>query len=241
MQIFKRVSDFVFGMECLGCGSSSESLDPWLCPSCRAKLLQEAKFAAFPRDDVVCLFPMRGITRKLVHALKYKNLSGVASYLVNRSSLVNGGEASIALGVYQKPFYFVPVPLHPSRYRERGYNQAEKIAAALANATGGMVCRWLSRTSFRVSQTKLSKEMREWNVAGAFVPRFIRQKPKVGTVFVVDDVFTTGATTGACMAALEEAVGLNVRVCTLLYEEPVTAIMDFVADNQVEWDAEGRK
>lgn len=236
MGVLKRVSDFVFGMECLGCGSTSEALDPWLCPACRSQLMQEAKCAAFPRDDVVCLFPMRGITRKLVHALKYKNLSGVASYLVRRSSAVGGGEAAIAMGVYQKPFYFVPVPLHPSRFRERGYNQAEKIAAALATVLGGKVCRWLYRTSFKVSQTKLSKEMREWNVAGAFAPRFVRQKPKVGTVFVVDDVFTTGATTAACMAALEESFGLNVRVCTLLYEEPVTAVMDFVADNRVEWD-----
>ena len=94
-----------------------------------------------------------------------------------------------------QPLYFVPVPLHRARYRERGYNQAELLAAALAVATGGKVCRLLKRKTFVVSQTKLSKEEREMNVAGAFVAKFPRKMPTRGTVVVVDDVFTTGATT----------------------------------------------
>lgn len=236
MKIFNQVSSFMFGMECLGCGATSEVLDPWLCPKCRTALRGEAMKSSFPSPDVICLYPMRGITRRMVHALKYKSLPGVASYLVKRSSAVDGGDVAQALSLYPKPFFFVPVPLHPARLRERGYNQAEKIAAAFAVVAGGVVARWLSRTRFVVSQTKLSKEEREWNVAGAFVARLPRKKPSRGTVFIVDDVFTTGATTSACMAALEGKIGLEVKVCTLLYEEPVSAAMDFVADNQVEWD-----
>jgi predicted amidophosphoribosyltransferase len=135
-----------------------------------------------------------------------------------------------------RPFYFVPVPLHPSRFRERGYNQAERIAMALAFRLGGRVCRWLSRSSFRVSQTKLSRGEREWNVAGAFMSRLPPRLPATGTVFVVDDVYTTGATTASCVAAFGRSFPLDVKVCTLLYDEPASAVMDFAADCRMEWD-----
>lgn len=238
MDIAKQFTNFVFGMECLGCGSASVALDPWLCATCRAELEREALETKFPTDDAVSLFPMRSLTRRMIHALKYKNISGVASYLVRRSSLQAGGVAAQFFQVHAKPFFFVPVPLHRSRFRERGYNQAEKIAAALASATGGRVCRWLWRKSFQVSQTKLSREQREWNVAGAFEAKFPKKMPAQGTVFVVDDVYTTGATTSACIAAFGDKFPLNLKVCTMLFEEPATAVMDFVADVSAEWNTE---
>ena len=236
MEIISRCSNFLFGMECLGCGSVSERLDPWLCPACRAELARESLAPSFPNPDAMCLFPMRPLTRRLVHALKYRSLPGMASYLVKHSSAVNGGEVAQSLSMYARPFFFVPVPLHPSRFRERGYNQAQKIAAAFAACTGGRVCSWLSRRNFRVSQTKLSKKEREWNVAGAFEARLPRSLPGRGTVFVVDDVFTTGATTSACLSALGREFPLDTKVCTLLYDEPATAVMDFVADCRAGWD-----
>ena len=136
-----------------------------------------------------------------MHALKYRTIPGLASYLVRRSSAVKHGEVAQELSMLAQPLYFVPVPLHRARYRERGYNQAALLAAALATATGGKMCRWLKRKTFVVSQTKLSKEERELNVAGAFVADFPRERPARGSVVVVDDVFTTGATTSACLAA----------------------------------------
>ena len=172
MEIIRRCSSFLFGMECLGCGSVSERLDPWLCPACREELSRQSLDYSFPGPDAMCLFPMRPLTRRLVHALKYGGLSGMASYLVKRSSAVGSGGVAQSLALLAKPFYFVPVPLHSSRYRERGYNQAQRIAAALSSCTGGRVCNWLARRNFRVSQTKLSREERRWNVAGAVFVHF---------------------------------------------------------------------
>ena len=232
----RLISNFMFGMECLGCGATSESLDPWLCSSCRLALERESKSCSFPNEDTVSLFTMGPLTRKLVHALKYKSVSGMAMYMVRRSSLKSGGLACQNLDVYARPFFFVPVPLHRARLRERGYNQAECIAAAMAYMTNGRVCRWLKRKSFVVSQTKLSKEEREWNVAGAFEANLPKNIPPRGTIFIVDDVFTTGATTSACVNALENRTTLNVKVCTLLYDEPASAVMDYVADLQMGWD-----
>lgn len=223
-------------MECLGCGRASEQLDPWLCSACREELAREALAYSFPSPDAMCMFPVRPLTRRLVHALKYRGLPGMASYLVRRSTAVKGGEIAQSMALLARPFYFVPVPLHSSRFRERGYNQAQKIASALATCTEGRVCNWLSRTNFRVSQTKLSREERGYNVAGAFEPKLPRNMPSRGTIFVVDDVYTTGATTGACVHALRRGTELDTKVCTLLYDEPVSATMDFVADCRMEWE-----
>ena len=236
MEFFRTISNFVFGMECLGCGTSSERLDPWLCPACAAELKREACSPSFPNEDAFCLFPMRPLTRRLVHALKYRNIPGLASYLVRRSSAVRHGLVEQELMMLAQPLYFVPVPLHYERYRERGYNQAALLAAALATAAGGKVCRWLKRKTFVVSQTKLSKEEREMNVAGAFAATLSQDVPKRGSVVVVDDVFTTGATTSACLAAFGENFPLPLKVCTLLYDEPSTAVADFAADIRADWD-----
>ena len=237
MDVFRTVSNFIFGMECLGCGTSSERLDPWLCPSCAAELVREACSPAFPNEDVFCLFPMRPLTRRLVHALKYRNIPGLASYLIRHSSAVKGGVVAQELSMLAQPLYFVPVPLHRARYRERGYNQADLLASALAVATGGKVCRMLRRKTFVVSQTKLSKEERQMNVAGAFDVVVRQNLPARGSVVVVDDVFTTGATTSACLAAFGADFPLPLKVCTLLYDEPSTAAADFAADCRADWDA----
>ena len=241
MDVLRTVANFVFGMECLGCGTSSEKLDPWLCPACAAELARESCSPKFPNEDAFCLFPMRPLTRRLVHALKYRNIPGLASYMVRRSSAVRHGLVGQELTMLAQPLYFVPVPLHHARYRERGYNQAELLAAALATATGGKVCRWLRRRSFIVSQTKLSKEERELNVAGAFEAVRLRKCPERGSVVVVDDVFTTGATTSACLAAFGDDFALPLKVCTLLYDEPSTAVADFAADIRADWDVFRRK
>lgn len=224
-------STVVFGMECLGCGEASESLDPWLCPDCQKSLRNLSKECCHPKEDVVCLFPMDGLTRRLIHLLKYRSIPGMASYLVRHSYTMQGHREDF-FPDYARPLYFVPVPLHRARFRERGYNQAEMIAGALAAHTGGQICRWLRRKTFRVSQTKLSQGERERNVSGAFVAKLPKDMPSRGTVIIVDDVYTTGSTTGECVDALGADFPLDVKVCTLLYDMPFSASMDYVADRQ---------
>lgn len=236
MGVLENFSRFVFGAECLGCGRPSESLDPWLCPTCRGELDAIAKSYRFPGSDVFCLYPMRTLTRSLIHALKYRSIPGMATYLVKHSCVSFNGAIGQEFALFPKPLYFVPVPLHPARLRERGYNQAEKIADALSLVCGGQVCRLLRRKNFVVSQTKLSREEREWNVAGAFERNPLCRVPSCGTVIVVDDVYTTGATTMSCLGALGVDFHMPVKVCTLLYDEPATAAADFAADLQAGWD-----
>lgn len=94
MDFTRRVANFLFGMECLGCGSSSERLDPWLCPACRDSLVNGGKEPKFPGGDVLSLYPMVPLTRRLVHALKYGSIPGVASYMVRQLCQSGSNETS---------------------------------------------------------------------------------------------------------------------------------------------------
>jgi len=108
----------------------------------------------------------------------------------------------------------VPVPLHPRRRRERGFNQSALLARALAGPTGLRVAEdALARREDTPPQTGLSAARRRANVARAFV---VRRRPAVSgrIVVLVDDVLTTGATARACARALTQAGAAEVRLVT---------------------------
>jgi ComF family protein len=103
----------------------------------------------------------------------------------------------------------VPVPLHPSRERTRGFNQARELARHLGVPIAGA----LARTRKSPSQADLPAARRNANVRGAFTWR--TEVPVDGAIVVlVDDVVTTGATLSACAASLIDAGAKEVRALT---------------------------
>lgn len=109
----------------------------------------------------------------------------------------------------------VPVPLHPRKKRERQFNQAEYLAAAVGQAFDRPVWpRALRRVKDTPTQTRLSAERRRANLRGAFV---VRQPDGVAgrRVVLVDDVFTTGTTLDACARVLRVAGAQDVVVLTV--------------------------
>jgi ComF family protein len=102
----------------------------------------------------------------------------------------------------------VPVPLHRSRERIRGFNQAELIAARLRLPVDNRLLRRRKNTS---SQTGLSRSERKRNLGGAFD---VRGQVK-GTVIVVDDVYTTGSTLNEIARTLKRAGAQRVEVLTV--------------------------
>lgn len=115
----------------------------------------------------------------------------------------------------------VPVPLHWKRKRERGYNQAELIAAEVAAALpfATLDKTLLERTRFTSTQTALETEAKEANVRGAFKCRRSRTGTVPRHILIVDDVFTSGATSGECFRALYDKYGGGTRfsVATLSF------------------------
>lgn len=112
------------------------------------------------------------------------------------------------------PQAIVPVPLHGSRLRSRGYNQALEIAKPLAKALRVPLLRdVLRRTRATDAQTELSALQRRRNVRGAFFANFEDDVPQ--HVAVLDDVFTTGATLAECTRVLKRAGVARVEVWAL--------------------------
>jgi ComF family protein len=109
----------------------------------------------------------------------------------------------------------VAVPLHPTRFRSRGFNQAAILAARLARRLGvSFHGRWLRRIRLTQSQTHLTAEDRAPNVRGAFdvvQPLAVLDQK----ILVVDDVMTTGATVGEVSRVLKQAGAASVWVATV--------------------------
>jgi ComF family protein len=111
--------------------------------------------------------------------------------------------------------FIAPVPLHPLKLREREFNQAERLALHLSRATKiPLNNRLLRRIHPTMTQTKLTREQRAANMHNAFAMREGMQLDKKKIV-LVDDVFTTGATTNACAAAVRAAGAAEVCVWTV--------------------------
>ena len=111
--------------------------------------------------------------------------------------------------------FIVPVPLHPLKEREREFNQAEILARHLGEAIGiPLNAKLLRRVASTLTQTRLTREQRAANMRGAFEVR-AGIELNGERVVLVDDVFTTGATTNACARALRTAGAGEVCVWTV--------------------------
>lgn len=153
------------------------------------------------------LGPYEGPLRAAVHELKYHGRRRVAGRLAEAIAAESAGRAVLSAGAV-----LVPVPLHPRRRRERGFNQAELLAAELARCLDlELACAALVRRADTPTQTGLSAARRRRNVAGAFA---VRRRTQIAgrVVILVDDVVTTGATARACAQALREAGAQAVRL-----------------------------
>lgn len=154
----------------------------------------------------VSLGPYEGSLRAVIHELKYRGRRRVAARLAE-ALLEDEPTRALVAG----SDILVPVPLHPRRLRERGFNQAALIARELGRRTGRRCGdAVLVRRKDTAPQTGLSAAARRRNVDAAFA---VRRRGLVAghVVTLVDDVMTTGATAYACARALREAGADEVR------------------------------
>lgn len=148
--------------------------------------------------------PLRyeGVGKEIVHALKYQGYTQVVGRLM----------APLMAEVVEGAFDTVTcVPLHRSRRRSRGFNQAELMAKVVAERIKGPFLDKLESVRRTRDQTELSAAERRRNVEGAMRAR----GPLRGKVLLVDDVFTTGATLSAAAGVLVRAGAVEVHALSL--------------------------
>lgn len=192
-----------------------EVLSPLTCASCDAPIASRAVFCPgcarliAPLDrsdpsDVVAFGAFEGPLAAALRRFKYNDRPDLArplGHLVRRAVRAAGVCGQVV----------VPVPLHPRRLAERGYNQAALLARAVSMELGArLVSRALTRARSTPQQALLDRAARQTNVEGAFLvrrPALVRGL----RVVLVDDVVTTGSTLGACVQALIEAGAASVQ------------------------------
>lgn len=170
-----------------------------LCSNCRTHPLAIEKIRS------VALFD--GVLRQAIHRFKYERLAAMADPFGDMLADYWRAEQLAA-------DWLIPVPLHPSRERDRGYNQSELLARQLARRVNVPVSsHGLRRIRATAVQMTLNAAQRRENVAGAF--ECGEQRVRGKRVVIVDDVGTTGATLEACAQAVLQAGAASVMGLTL--------------------------
>ncbi len=233
--LWRTAGDLLFPPVCVHCGAVVEGGDlRHLCARCEALLVRVrpphcdlcgrpfgGEAAENRRCDQcaetlpdfsagrTCVL-LQGPGRALVHALKY-----------HRGVYVLADVGTIARATPGLPGFLggarlVPVPLHPRKERERGYNQSRLLAGCFAAVAGPgtAVADLLCRVVDTPTQTALDRRTRQANLKNAFALRRGAAINATDHYILVDDVFTTGSTLNACAAALRRAGCLNLGVVT---------------------------
>ena len=234
-ELWRTAGDLVFPPVCVHCGGVVEGgalrhvcarcepliarVQPPHCHVCGHPFYGEvhgervclhcAELAPAFREGRTCVL-LTGPARTLVHALKYHRALHV---LQDIAVLIR---ATPGITAYLHGAILVPVPLHPRKERERGYNQSRLLADCFAavGGTGTRVATPLRRVVDTPTQTALDRRTRQANLKNAFALGTGAGINTAEHYVLIDDVFTTGATLNACAAVLRRAGCLNLDVVT---------------------------
>jgi len=225
------LADFVallFPELCPACGESLIANEHIICTDCLYHLPQ-TNFHLQP-DNIVArqfwgkiklegayalyFFAKGGRIQNLMHHFKYRGMQKIGNLLGNMA-----GNQLVRSTVFKSVDIIVPVPLHKSRLKERGYNQSACFAEGLAQKLNAVVqTDNLVRLKATETQTHKSRFLRFENMQEVFTIND-RESLKNKHVLLVDDVVTTGATLEACGIELLKIEGLKLSIATIAYAE----------------------
>jgi len=229
--ILRYLSDFVgllFPQLCHACGQSLVAHEDLICTAC----IYDLPYTNFHKqpDNIVArqfwgkvkldaayamlYFVKDGKVQQLIHQLKYKNIPQIGNKLGSMA-----GAQLMDVSHLNQFDGIIPVPLHKSRLRKRGYNQSAHFAQGIAQALNTeMIIDNLIRTKATATQTHKTRFERAENMQEVFA--VADAKALTGKRFLlVDDVVTTGATLEACAAVLLTVPGLTLSIAAIAYAE----------------------
>jgi competence protein ComFC len=222
--VFKHLVNLFYPNLCAGCRQPLPTGHALICVGCRMQL-PYTKFDSATDNVVVKTFWGRGnidagtalfyyqkntVVQEILHALKYKKRTEVATVFgAEMGKLVAENEGLIACEA------LVPVPMHKSKLKARGYNQSTLLANEISRVTGQKTDeKILKKEIISTSQTKKGR-MDRFTTSNE---NFVGIKTNLKHVALVDDVITTGATIEACIYALKkENPDLRISVVALAY------------------------
>ena len=169
----------------------------------RCRIEKAAAFSFYTRGSRI---------RKLIHSMKYKGIREIGSELGKIY-----GRLLKSSGFIEGIDLIIPVPLHPSKKRIRGFNQSEAVSEGISATTGLPVdTNSFARVTATETQTKRARYERWVNVEGIF--RVVNEdKLKGKHILLVDDVITTGSTIESCACEILKTEGTKISVAALAF------------------------
>lgn len=220
-KLLSTLSQLIYPEICLGCDREPPLEDSDFCLSCElgvplvnvlkdsgSYLIGKPSFPDGLDFFSYFYFSEGNIAQKLIHHIKYKS----------RKDLANRYGAKFGKTLMQRnwtDFVIIPVPIHPKKKLERGYNQAEQIAKGMSEVLKiPMNTKLLIRTIYESSQTKKNRNQRQEIRLMSFKAGSEKNIP-TRKVLLVDDVVTTGSTISACVQQLESLGIKEIKVASL--------------------------
>lgn len=216
LNIFNNVFDIFYPRFCLGCGCQLIENEQFCCQSCLSKIpildyYQQKENPVFEQMynrvggiESACAFikfSKESFAQELIHNLKYNGHHEIGFELGKYA-----GKKLLSTGIFTNIDYIIPVPLHKKKFKKRGYNQSERIAAGLSSVLKFPVNEEvLLKIRYNETQTKKNRLERYKNSLELYS---VNSDPKYHNkhFLIVDDVLTTGSTLEACSNELKQHI-----------------------------------
>ncbi|MDP3955030.1 MAG: ComF family protein [bacterium] len=226
------ILDLFFPRKCLGCGREGSyfcsqclnlvSLDREnICPVCERPSIDGAThprcFGRTTLDGLATVFAYKGLISKAITKLKYRFVSDLASDLAELVVSFYGENKTFSRYCLEMKPVLVPIPLHPTREKWRGFNQSVLLGQMIAKNLGlGFEPKLLVRVKNTTPQMKLKEKERKENIRGAFRLSPNYQLPITNnSILLFDDVWTSGSTLKEAGRVLKEGGSRTVWGLTL--------------------------
>lgn len=207
----KTILEYLYPTECIICGKQKQEI---ICNKCYKTLKIVEKIEKIPNKNFkehLYIFKYEGKIRNLIIDYKFNDKSYLNEFFV-KIILKN----KKIYGKIKNYDIIIPVPIHPKRKRQRGYNQSELIARKIAKSIEKLelVTNCLIKGKNTIAQSKLTKEQRKENVKQVYKLQN-KQKIKDRRIILFDDIYTTGSTAEECSRILKENGAKEILVFTI--------------------------